>query len=113
MDEFNFFHELYENFNNRKIDLVVSQMTKDVKWANGMEGGYVYGHSEVKEYWARQFKIVNSNVTPIAITTENETVIIKVHQVVHDINGKLLTDEILHHHFHLEKGKISQFDIEV
>ena len=32
------FRELYKNFNNRQIDLVISQMTTDVKWANGMDG---------------------------------------------------------------------------
>lgn len=41
----NFFQELYKNFNDRKIDVVISKMTDNVKWANGMEGGYVYGHN--------------------------------------------------------------------
>ena len=37
----NFFQDLYKNFNDRKIELVIVNMTEDVKWANGMEGGYV------------------------------------------------------------------------
>jgi len=45
---FQLFRELYENFNNRQIDLVMSKMTTDVKWANGMDGGYVYGHEGVR-----------------------------------------------------------------
>src|SRR5439155_11851771 len=60
----NFFQELYKNFNDRKIDLVISKMTENVKWANGMEGGYVYGHNGVRDYWTRQFTMVSSNVTP-------------------------------------------------
>lgn len=107
----NFFNALYKDFNERKIDLVISRMSDKVKWANGMDGGYVYGYDGVKEYWTRQFKIVSSNVTPVIINTENEVVKIKVHQIVHDLNGNLLADEFVYHYFHLENGKISEFDI--
>jgi len=108
---YNYFNDLYDNFNERKIELVISRMTDNVKWANGMEGGYVYGHEGVKEYWTRQFKFVNSNVTPLIVEKENDVIKVKVHQVVHDLNGKLLADEIVHHYFHLDNGKISEFNI--
>ena len=107
----NFFQELYKNFNDRKIDLVISKMTDNVKWANGMEGGYVYGHNAVRDYWTRQFTIISGNVTPLEIDTESEVVKIKVHQVVHDLNGKLLADEFVHHFFHLKDNKIAEFHI--
>src|SRR4026208_306608 len=84
----NFFEELYKNFNDRKIDLVISNTTNDVKWANGMEGGYVYGQQEVQEYWTRQFTMVSAKVTPLEIDEENEVIKIKVHQVVHGLNGE-------------------------
>ena len=108
----NFFHELYKNFNDRKIDSVISQMTENVKWANRMEGGYVYGHNGVREYWSRQFKMISSNVTPLEIEVKNGTVKIKVHQVVHDLNGKLLADEMVYHFFYLSDNKIAEFDVE-
>jgi catechol 2,3-dioxygenase-like lactoylglutathione lyase family enzyme len=107
----NFFQELYNNFNDRKIDLVISYMTDDVKWANGMDGGYVYGHDAVKDYWTRQFTMVSSTVTPLEIENENEIFKIKVHQVVHDLNGNLLADEFVFHFFHLRGNKIALFDI--
>src|SRR5688572_21806327 len=106
-----FFTELYSNFNERKIELVISKMTDKVKWANGMTGGYVYGHDEVREYWTKQFQLVSSRVIPLTINTEGELVKIKVHQVVHDLNGKLLADEIVYHYFHLENKKIVSFEI--
>jgi len=112
MDNINhFFQELYTHFNERKIDQVIARMTDDVKWANGMEGGYVYGQNGVREYWTRQFAMVSSNVTPLAIEAENGVVRIKVHQVVHDLNGKLLADEIVYHFFHLQDDKVARFDI--
>jgi hypothetical protein len=107
----NFFQELYKNFNERNIDLVISKMTDNVKWANGLEGGYVYGHNGVRDYWTRQLTIISGNVTPLEIDTENEVVKIKVHQVVHDLNGKLLADEFVYHFFHLKDNKIAEFDI--
>jgi hypothetical protein len=105
------FQELYKNFNERRIDLVIAQMTKDVKWANGMDGGYVYGRKGVEEYWTRQFKMINSKVTPIEIREEQGRVILKIHQVVHDLNGNLLANEMTEHIFYLNDGQISEFHI--
>ena len=110
-DPENFLQNLYKNFNDRKIDLVISKMTGDVKWANGMDGGYVHGHDAVKDYWTRQFTMVSSNVTPLEIETENGISKIKVHQVVHDLNGNLLADELVYHLFHLQENKIAVFEI--
>lgn len=90
-----FFKTLYQNFNDRKIDLVIIEMTDDVQWANGMEGGYVFGHNDVRAYWTRQFGLVSSNVMPLKIGEENNVVKIKVRQIVHDVNGNLLADDIV------------------
>jgi hypothetical protein len=107
-----FFQELYTNFNNRNIDRVVAAMTENVKWANGMEGGYVYGHNGVIEYWTRQFTMISSKVTPLNINIENGIVKLKVHQVVHDVNGNLLADDLVYHYFRLNNNdKIEEFNI--
>jgi len=106
-----FFATLYQNFNDRKIDLVIANMTEHVKWANGMEGGFVYGHEGVKEYWTRQFKMISSQVKPLDIQKQDDHVVIKVHQVVHDLTGKLLADEMVDHIFYLEGDKVAEFNI--
>ena len=112
MDSINtFFQELYKNFNDRQIEKVIGHMTENVRWANGMEGGFVYGHEAVRAYWTRQFAMISSIVTPLEIDDQNETVTIKVHQLVHDLNGKELSDEIVHHIFHMQNNKIAEFDI--
>lgn len=107
----NFFMQLYKDFNERNFDSVIANMTEDVKWANRIEGGYVYGHSGVREYWARQFTQISSKLTPLEIHAENDVVKIKAHQVVHDVNGTLLTDEIVYHVFHLRNDKIAEFNV--
>ena len=110
-DPENFFQDLYKDFNDRKIDLVISKMTGDVKWANGMDGGYVHGHDAVKDYWTRQFTMVSLKVSPLEIEAGKDIVKIKVHQVVHDLNGNLLADELVYHLFHLQENKIAVFEI--
>lgn len=113
MDNFEqFFQALYKDFNARNIEAVIAHMHENVKWANGMEGGYVHGHAGVREYWTKQFTLISSNVTPIEIAAENGKARIKVHQVVHDVQENLLLDEVVYHVFSLQNGKVSQFDIE-
>ncbi len=112
MDNSNtFFQDMYKNFNEREIDIVISKMADNVKWANGMEGGFVYGHDGVREYWLRQFKLINATVTPLEIEFEKGIAKIKVHQVVHDLDGNLLADEYAYHYFHILDNKIVSFEI--
>lgn len=107
------FQKLYSNFNRRNIDAVISEMTDNVVWANGMEGGFVHGHEGVRAYWTRQFAVVSPNVTPIEIHEENGVIRIRVRQTVHDLAGKMLVDQEVAHRFTLKGDKISKFDIEV
>jgi hypothetical protein len=112
MEDWNkYFLNIYDNFNKRNIDFVISNMTSDVTWANGMDGGFVYGHEGVREYWTRQFKLVSPNVKPLAVDKKNGRIVVKVHQVVHDLEGKLLADETVTHVFTLDGDKIAQFNI--
>src|SRR5258706_2198540 len=71
-----YFLNIYENFNKRNIDFVINNMTSDVKWANGMDGGFVYGNEGVREYWTKQFKLVSSNVTPLEIGEKNGEIVV-------------------------------------
>lgn len=111
MNNDSFFRNLYKHFNDRAIESVIASMDEDVQWANGMDGGYVYGHEGVRIYWTRQFSMVSSKVRPLDISKEGNNIKIKVHQVVHDLKGNLLSDEIVYHSFQLKGDKISRFDI--
>lgn len=106
-----FFQKLYTGFNDRNIEAVISHMTENVKWANGMEGGHVHGHAGVRDYWTRQFSMISARVTPLDVSEEDGRVKIKVHQVVHDLSGQLLTDETVYHYFLLDGDKVAEFDI--
>jgi hypothetical protein len=103
---------LYEHFNARNMETLLAAMREDVAWANGMEGGHVYGHEGVRDYWTRQWAMLNPRVDPVSFRTgPGGEVIVDVHQVVHDLDGKLLIDQMVVHIFRFEDGLISRFDI--
>jgi SnoaL-like domain len=103
----------YRDFNARHLEDVLDRMRPDVVWPNGMEGGYVYGHDGVREYWTRQWAILDPHVEPLDIKPdERGRWVVKVHQVVHDRDGKILVDTIVHHAYTIRNSLIAQMDIE-
>jgi ketosteroid isomerase-like protein len=72
----------YADFDARDIDAVLSVMHPDVAWANGMEGGHVHGYEAVREYWTRQWKLVDPYVEPRGFQhDERGRIVVDVHQV--------------------------------
>ena len=103
----------YGSFNARDIDAVLSLMDANVHWPNGWEGGYVEGHEAVRNYWTRQWKEVNPNVEPVSFKENAKGEIeVKVHQVVRDLRGNILADDILKHVYIIENGLIKSMKIE-
>ena len=103
----------YRDFNARRLESVLALMQPDVIWPNGMEGGYVYGHEGVRDYWTRQWAILDPHVEPLDIKPdERGRWVVEVHQVVHDRESKLLVDAIVHHAYTIRDSLIAQMDIE-
>jgi len=73
---------LYEAFNARNIELALSGMHPDVDWANGMEGGIVHGRSGVRDYWTRQWQLIDPRVYPQSFEGDAAEIVVEVHQVV-------------------------------
>jgi ketosteroid isomerase-like protein len=104
--------EAYAAFNRRDIDGVLASMSADVDWPNGMEGGRVHGREEVRAYWTRQWAVVDPHVEPMSIVEGDagETAV-EVHQVVRDLTGKLLVDQIVLHVYRIRDGLVERMDI--
>jgi hypothetical protein len=112
-DERELLRGAYRDFNARRIDAVISRMHPDVIWPNGMEGGYVNGHEGVREYWTRQWAIVDPHVEPLQIEQDAAgRFVVKVHQVVQDLEGNQIVDTIIHHAYQIVDGLITRMDIE-
>ncbi|MGB6193215.1 MAG: nuclear transport factor 2 family protein [Terracidiphilus sp.] len=103
----------YRDFNARRIDAVLERMHPNVEWANGMEGGHVHGREEVRDYWTRQWKILDPHVEPLRIDRDAAgRMIVEVHQVVRDLDGKVLVDTIVYHAYRIAGGLIERMDIQ-
>ena len=107
-----FLQNLYDAFNNREIETIISFMRPDVKWANGVEGGFVYGRDAVREYWTNQFKHIQPKLKTLEFETdENNRNVVTVHQVIKDLQGNLLADATVQQIFTIEDGLISLYEI--
>lgn len=104
---------LYAAFNARDIDGVLAGMAADVDWPNGWEGGRIVGRDAVRDYWVRQWATVDPSVEPVAlIECSDGSVDVTVRQVVRDMVGKVLSEQILHHVFSFDGGVVREMNIE-
>jgi len=107
------FQKAYAAFNARDIDTALSTMHPDVQWPKAFEGGYVSGHDEIRKYWTRQWKEINPRVEPVGFNErQNGTFEIAVHQIVKDLQGKLMFDGIVKHIYTLKDGLLRRMDID-
>ena len=87
-------------------------MTPEVAWPNGMEGGTVHGHEGVRSYWTRQWGMIDPHVDPVTFEQESDgRIVIRVHQVVKELTGKLLMDRMVEHVYTLKDGLIAAMEI--
>ncbi|WP_353068179.1 nuclear transport factor 2 family protein [Tunturibacter empetritectus] len=102
----------YKHFNARDIDAVLNLMHSDVDWPNLMENCRAHGHAEVRDYWTRQWAILDPHVEPTGFTPESDSrTTVHVHQVVRDLNGKVLVDTMVQHVYHVQDGLIRSMHI--
>jgi hypothetical protein len=107
-----FLQNLYDAFNKREIETIISLMRVDVKWANGLEGGFLYGRNAVREYWTNQLQNIQPQLKTLKFETdENNRNIVTVHQIIKDLQGNVLADATVHQIFTIEDGLISLYEI--
>jgi ketosteroid isomerase-like protein len=110
--EIELLRRVYAAFNRREIETVLAAMHSGVDWPNGMEGGRVLGKAAVREYWRRQFEVLDPLVEPQHFAPEADgRIAVDVHQVVHDKAGKLVVDQMVRHVYQIERGLIRSMEI--
>jgi SnoaL-like domain len=103
---------MYAAFNARVIDTVLAAMHPSVDWPNGMEGGTVHGHAAVREYWTRQWGLIDPRVEPVGFTTlDDGRIAVDVHQVVRSLSGEVLKEQMVRHVYRLENGLVRGMEI--
>ena len=104
--------DAYSAFNARDIDKVLLTLHPKVCWSNGWEGGYVYGHEGVRDYWQRQWKELDPHVEPTGFEQlPDGRINVQVHQHVKDLAGNILFDGTVQHIYTIENGLIRTMEI--
>ena len=104
--------QAYSAFNKRDIDGALALMTQDVSWPKASEGGKIVGKEEIRAYWTRQWKEFDPHVEPLAITEEDGGRIrVRVHQLVKNLQGEVLSDSEVLHVFTVNSGLIAAMDL--
>ena len=102
----------YNAFNARDLEAALAAMHPEVDWPNGMEGGRVHGHSAVREYWTRQWSLIDPHVEPRRFSTDaSGRIIVDVHQIVHDRAGNIIADQMVQHVYLIQDGLIRSMEI--
>jgi len=104
--------QAYSAFNQRDINGALALMTENVSWPKASEGGRATGKEEIRSYWTRQWSEFDPNVEPLAITEEKGgKVLVRVHQLVKSLQGKVLSDSQVLHVFTVSNGLIAAMDL--
>jgi hypothetical protein len=104
--------QAYTAFNNRDIDGALALMTHTVSWPKASEGGKVVGKEEVRAYWTRQWSEFDPHVEPLAMTDEaGGKTRVRVHQLVKNLHGDVLSDTEVFHVFTMRDGLIAAMDL--
>lgn len=119
-DDVKTLERLYDRFNARDIDGVLTALTDDVAWTNGMDGGHVHGREAIREYWTHQWAMIDPHVEPVRFDrTQDGAIIAEVRQSIRDLQGNPLQeqrhglrDKTVGHVFRFRDGKVARFDIE-
>jgi hypothetical protein len=104
--------DLYDAFNARDIDQVMAHFAPDVDWPNAWEGGRVVGQTAVRDYWLRQWAVIDPIVRPQRVhEVDDGRVEVLVHQVVRDRDGDLLSEAYVLHTYTFSGGLIARMDV--
>jgi hypothetical protein len=105
--------QLYQAFNDRDLDALLSQMTADVDWPNAWEGGRIRGTDGVRDYWTRQWAAIDPRVELLEVTTRADgSVAVDVRQVVRSLEGEAVDEGRVVHVYRFRDGLVEQMDVE-
>lgn len=104
--------QVYSAFNQRNIDGALAFMSDSVSWPKASEGGRVIGKEEIRAYWSRQWKEFDPHVDPLEVLDQRPgTTHVRVHQLVKNPGGDVLSDSEVWHVYTIANGLIERMDL--
>ena len=102
----------FSAFNQRDIDATLVLMSENVSWPKASEGGRVVGKQAIRDYWTRQWAEFDPRVELLEVVDhEMGKTDVKVHQLVKNLKGDVLSDTELFHVYTIANGLIERMDI--
>jgi len=102
----------YTAFNKRDLDGALALMSDDVSWPKASEGGKVVGKDEIRAYWTRQWSTFDPHVEPCEVVDlGGGKAEVRVHQLVKNLQGDILSDSEVRHLFTIEDDRIKSMDL--
>jgi len=87
-------------------------MSEHVSWPKASEGGRVAGKQEIRAYWTRQWAEFDPRVDVLEVVDgEAGKIDVKVHQLVKNPRGDVLSETELWHVYTIANGLIERTDI--
>jgi hypothetical protein len=102
---------VYSAFNRRDVGAVLMLMSENVSWPKASEGGRVVGKQGVRDYWTRQWAEFDPRVDVLEVIEREGKTDVKVHQLVKNLKGDVLSDMELWHVYTIANGLIERMDI--
>ena len=105
--------DLYDSFNARDIEAVLSHLDPDVDWPNAWEGGRVHGKAAMRSYWTRQWAEIDPHVEPVEVAERDDgRFAVAVEQTVLDLDGGLIAKHSVRHVYAFKDGLVARMDVE-
>ena len=87
-------------------------MSEDVSWPRASEGGRVAGKQDIRKYWTRQWADFAPHVDVLEVLDGKDgKTEVKVHQIVKNLEGDILSDTELWHIYTIRNDLIERMDI--
>ncbi len=104
--------QAYAAFNRRDVDAILMLMSENVSWPKASEGGRVAGKQAIRDYWTRQWAEFDPRLDVLEVVERRaDKTDVKVHQLVKNLQGEILSDTELWHVYTIAKGLIERMDI--
>lgn len=104
--------QAYSAFNRRDINGALAVMSENINWPKASEGGRAIGKEAIRDYWTRQWTEFDPHVKPIEVIDHGAgRTDVMVQQLVKNLVGDVLSNQVLWHLYTIENGLIERMDI--
>lgn len=104
--------QAYAAYNSQNVEALLALVSDDVDWPDD-DGGRLHGKAEVRPYWTEQWTRTRTHDDPINFDQLTDgRIAVHIRQVVHSLDGSIVSrGDALHIH-HIEQLRILRLDIE-